>query len=290
MEDYEFTSHPTCLPFDQPVDLDRLSCDPKIDRSNKAWKAQLTQHVAELKQRQRVLYARDSHAILCIFQGMDASGKDSTIRAVFSGVNPAGCRVTSFKSPSTQELEHDFLWRGLKAAPARGMIGVHNRSWYEDVLVVRVHPELLGRHLLKGRKPHMGIWEKRYRSIRNTERHLADNGTVILKFFLHLSKDEQRRRLVRRLQRPDKHWKFDPADLKERARWADYQRFYEEALNETSRPWAPWYAIPADHKPSMREAVARVVRHTLERLDLRWPAPPDPAVLDNARQQLLNES
>jgi len=287
---YTWTEDVHLVPFDGQTSLATLPTEPPERMSKAQAKARLAEHVEAIAERQRMLYAHDTHALLLVFQGMDASGKDSTIRHVLSGVNPAGCAVWSFKKPGPVALDHDFLWRCQERLPARGTIGVFNRSHYEEVLVVRVHPELLERARLRSRHMLQDLWARRFRSIRDWEHHLADNGTVILKFFLHLSKDEQRRRLVRRLQRPDKHWKFDPADLKERARWADYQRFYEEALNETSRPWAPWYAIPADHKPSMREAVARVVRHTLERLDLRWPAPPDPAVLDNARQQLLNES
>lgn len=287
---YQWTEDALRVSFDGGVKLSALATAP-VERMDKATaEARLEEHVASIAERQRMLYAHDTHAVLLVFQGMDAAGKDSTIRKVLSGVNPAGCAVWSFKRPGPIALEHDFLWRCQERLPARGTIGVFNRSHYEEVLAVRVHPELLEYANLRGRHMLQDIWSRRFRSIRTWEQHLADNGTIILKFFLHLSKEEQRQRLLRRLERPDKHWKFDPADLAERARWDDYQRCYKDVLNETSRPWAPWYAIPADHKPSMREAVARIVRHTLERLDLTWPAPPDPLVLEHARDALLNES
>ena len=201
---------------------------------------------------------------------MDAAGKDGTIRAVMQGVNPAGCQVFSFKQPSHHELDHDFLWRTSYRLPERGRIGIFNRSYYEEVLVVRIHPEYLKNQKLPTPiSPH--IWEERYESIRNHELHLAHNGIIILKFWLHVSKDEQRRRLLSRLTEPEKHWKFSQQDLEERKLWKKYMVAYEAAVNATSRPWAPWYAIPADNKPFMRMCVAEIITQTLESLDLQYP-------------------
>jgi PPK2 family polyphosphate:nucleotide phosphotransferase len=208
---------------------------------------------------------------------MDAAGKDGTIRAVMTGVNPAGCQVHSFKRPSDQELDHDFLWRHVQALPERGRIGIFNRSWYEEVLIVRVHPQLLDRQKLPWRPEGESLWEERLQSIADLEKHLARNGTVILKFFLHISKDEQKRRLIGRIDETEKNWKFEVGDIKEREHWEGYQSAYEAALNATSRPWAPWYAIPADHKPYMRRAVARILLRALESLHL---APPTMGVAD----------
>lgn len=237
-----------------------------------ALKTQLDDLVEQLDGLQRQLYADNRYAVLLVFQAMDAAGKDSTIRAVLSGVDPAGCHVTSFKRPSETELDHDFLWRTTLALPERGRIGVFNRSYYEEVLAVRVHPEYLGAQRL----PHAprklaDLWADRYESIRDHERHLARNGTVILKFWLNVSQEEQRQRLLARLDEPDKNWKFEGADLDVRERWRDYMKAYEAALRETSRPWAPWYAIPADSKSYMRATVAEIVVRTLRQLDLRYP-------------------
>lgn len=237
-----------------------------------ALKTQLNGLVEQLDALQRKLYADNRSALLLVFQAMDAAGKDSTIRAVLSGVDPAGCHVTSFKRPSETELDHDFLWRTTLALPERGRIGVFNRSYYEEVLAVRVHPEYLGaQRLPHAPKKLADLWADRYQSIRDHERHLARNGTVILKFWLNVSQQEQRQRLLARLDEPDKNWKFESADLDVRARWRDYMKAYQTALRETSRPWAPWYAIPADSKPHMRVAVAEIVVRTLQRLDLRYP-------------------
>jgi PPK2 family polyphosphate:nucleotide phosphotransferase len=204
---------------------------------------------------------------------MDAAGKDSTIRAVMSGINPAGCQVSSFKAPSDEELEHDFLWRSACRLPERGRIGVFNRSYYEEVLVVRVHPEYLqGQNLPRDVDPET-LWEQRYDSIRDHELHLARNGTVVLKFFLNVSHAEQRARFLARLDEPEKNWKFAAGDVRERGFWPQYQQAYQEALAATSRPWAPWYAIPADDKPAMRADVAEIVVAALEGLDLRYPEP-----------------
>lgn len=225
---------------------------------------------------QRKLYADDRFSVLFVFQAMDAGGKDSTIRSVFTGVNPAGFQVSSFKAPSDEELDHDFLWRIARRLPERGRIGVFNRSHYEEVLVVRVHPEFLEGQRLPSYDLDT-IWSERFESIRNFERHLADNGTVVVKFFLNVSLAEQKRRFLRRIDKPSKNWKFNEGDVKERERWPDYMRAFEDALNETSRPWAPWYAIPADSKPYMRLEVARIVQETLESLGVDFPKIDDEA-------------
>ena len=227
-----------------------------------------TESIGEL---QRKLYADNRYSALFVFQAMDAGGKDSTIRHVFTGVNPAGFQVSSFKAPSDEELDHDFLWRIARRLPERGRIGVFNRSHYEEVLVVRVHPEFLDAQRLPRLDPKT-IWQRRFESIRHFERHLADNGTVIVKFFLNVSLEEQKRRFLRRIDKPRKNWKFNAGDVEERKRWPDYMHAFEDALNATSRPWAPWYAIPADSKPYMRAEVARIVQETLESLGVDFPA------------------
>lgn len=247
---------------------------PKKAPDKEACKARLQELVAELAELQRVLYANDHRALLVMFQAMDAAGKDSTIRAVFSGVDPTGCQVTSFKQPSGTELEHDFLWRSTVALPERGRIGVFNRSHYEEVLVVRVHPEYLKNQRLHNLPAKLDtLWEKRYESIRNFEKHLADNGTTILKFWLNVSKDEQRERFLARLEEPEKNWKFNSGDISERALWRDYMGAYEDALNATSRSHAPWYAIPADSKSYMRMVVAEIIVDTLKKMNLKYPTP-----------------
>jgi len=244
-----------------------------------------------LKQLQRVLAAGDRHAVLLVFQAMDAAGKDSTIRAVMQGVDPSGCQVFSFKKPSSQELDHDFLWRTCRCLPERGRIGIFNRSHYEEVLVVRVHPKILASQKLPGELNLETIWDDRLRSIREHEEHLARNGTVILKFWLNVSRDEQRRRFLARLDNPDKNWKFEPRDVIERQHWDDYMHAYEEALNATSRPWAPWYAIPADSKGYMQARVAEIITQALESIGLRYPEPSeeDRVAFATARQQLEND-
>ena len=238
---------------------------------------------------QRVLYAHNRYALLLVFQAMDAAGKDSTIRTVMRGVNPAGCQVFSFKQPSSQELDHDFLWRSSTRLPERGRIGIFNRSYYEEVLVVRVHPQYLRGQNLPGDALPADIWEQRFRSIRDHERHLASNGTVILKFWLNVSREEQKNRFVRRLDNPEKNWKFSSRDVEERKYWGDYMACYEEALNETSCAHAPWYAIPADHKPYMRLVVAETIVSTLESLDLEYPEPSSQERdrFDEYREQLV---
>jgi PPK2 family polyphosphate:nucleotide phosphotransferase len=243
---------------------------PKKQRKQTA-KEFLTEDVAALAEAQNLLYASNSYAILLIFQAMDAAGKDSTIKHVMSGVNPQGCQVYSFKHPSAEELQHDFLWRCSRALPERGRIGIFNRSYYEEVLIVRVHPEILAAQQIPGAKPTDKFWQVRFDGINNFEQHLVRNGTIILKFFLNLSKDEQRRRFLERVRDPKKNWKFSESDLAERSHWDDYMSAYEEALGATSTDWAPWYVIPADHKWISRAFVAKIVTTTIENLDLKYP-------------------
>jgi PPK2 family polyphosphate:nucleotide phosphotransferase len=235
-------------------------------------KAALEDDVSSLAEAQRLLWASGQHAVLVIFQAPDAAGKDGTIRHVMSGVNPAGCEVVSYKRPSILELDHSFLWRHQKDAPARGRIGIFNRSHYEEVLVARVHPEVVLNQRIPGGDPsHESFWAARYRDINTWEQHLATNGTHVLKLFLHLSKEEQRQRFLSRLEVPEKLWKFEPADLRERAYWDDYQTAYAEMLEATSTDAAPWYVIPADRKYAMRALVAALLVRSITGLDLAYP-------------------
>lgn len=228
-------------------------------------------NVDRLAELQEKLYAQDIYALLIVFQAMDAAGKDGAIRHVMSGVNPQGCQVTSFKSPSSEELDHDYLWRAAKALPARGMIGIFNRSYYEEVLVVRVHPEFLEKQKLPREIIDKNIWERRYEEINNFEKYLVNNGIQILKFFLNISKEEQKKRFLSRIDEPEKNWKFSVADYKERGFWKDYQRAFEDMLNNTSTEEAPWIVIPADNKWFARLAVSEAVCAVLENLDLKFP-------------------
>ena len=237
----------------------------------KFWRKRLRSEVKEIATLQRKFYADDRFSLLLVFQAMDAAGKDSTIRNVLSGVNPAGCDVHSFKRPSSTELDHDFLWRTTRALPERGRIGVFNRSQYEEVLVVRVHPGILNNQKLPHHENTDAYWQARMASIADQEKHLARNGTVILKFFLNVSKEAQRQRFLDRLDDPSKQWKFEPNDLRERSYWDQYMQAYEAAIASTSKPWAPWYAIPADDKPTMRYLVADIVRRTLDSLPIEYP-------------------
>ncbi len=246
---------------------------PKKERKRVAEEF-LTEDVAALAEAQTLLYAANKHAVLVLFQAMDAAGKDSTIKHVMSGVNPQGVQVYSFKHPSQEELEHDFLWRCNKCLPGRGRIGIFNRSYYEEVLIVRVHPEILEAERGPGGKPSDKLWQARYESINRFEEHLERNGTVILKFFLHISKEEQRQRFLERVNDPKKHWKFSDSDLKERGFWKDYMQAYEDAIAATSTAWAPWYVIPADHKWISRALVAKVITTTIEGLKLQYPEVP----------------
>jgi PPK2 family polyphosphate:nucleotide phosphotransferase len=243
---------------------------PKKERKAFAVKT-LTEDVSQLAKAQDLLYASDTYAILLVFQAMDAAGKDSTIKHVMSGVNPQGCQVVSFKHPSAEELDHNFMWRYAKALPERGRIGIFNRSYFEEVLVVKVHPAILANQRIPGAKKGKEIWQSRYEDINHFERHLTQNGTVILKFFLNLSKKEQAKRFLDRLNDPDKHWKFSDSDMKERDFWDDYMDAYESCIEATSTDWAPWYVIPADHKWVSRAMVSHIVTTTIEGLDLKYP-------------------
>ena len=232
----------------------------------------LNKHVKALSEQQEMLYASDSYAVLLIFQAMDAAGKDGAIEHVMSGVNPQGCQVFSFKHPSPAELKHDFLWRTTRDLPERGRIGIFNRSYYEEVLIARVHPEILRAEGLPAELlNHKNIWRNRYRSIVNLEQHLDCSGTRIIKFFLHLSKEEQRKRFLDRIDRPEKNWKFSPADIEERKFWKDYMRAYERCLGATSTRHAPWYVVPADDKLNTRLIVSRIVLDTIDGLGLSYP-------------------
>ncbi len=231
----------------------------------------LKQDLRAMADLQARLYAGNQWSLLLVLQAMDAAGKDGTIRRVMSGVNPQGCQVFSFKAPSNEELDHDFLWRCARALPERGRIGIFNRSYYEEVLVVRVHAELLGRERLPDSLVTDAVWAGRYDSIRGFEQHLARNGTVVRKFFLNVSKEEQRRRFLSRLEEPDKHWKFNAADVAEREHWDRYLAAYQETIRATATPESPWIVVPADHKWFTRLIVARAIVETLESLDLRYP-------------------
>ena len=268
---FEAVKNPCLVPFNGDFDLHQASTLAENIPGKKAYKKRLENLVDELDDLQRRLYASDKYSVLLVFQAMDAAGKDSTIRAVMSGVDPAGCQVFSFKQPSSEELDHDFLWRTAKSLPQRGRIGIFNRSYYEEVLVVRVHPEYLGGQKLPFHVGLEELWQQRYESIRDHEKHLARNGTVILKFWLNVSRDEQRKRFLSRLDDQRKNWKFSAGDIDESKLWKDYMNAYEQALNATSRPWAPWYAIPADDKPSARLQVAETIVEALKSLDLQYP-------------------
>ena len=273
MSDFTPVPSPYLVPFDGTFDVSKAPTAPPADAPGKKENVEaLERSVGKLAKLQEKLFADDRYSLLIVFQALDAAGKDGTLRAVMSGVNPAGCEVTAFKAPSSEELDHDFLWRCARALPERGRIGIWNRSHYEEVLVVRVHPEFLKGQKLPGKHDDLdGLWHERFESIREFERHHARNGTIMLKFWLNVSKDEQRDRLIERIDEPDSNWKFNAGDIKERALWPQYMHAYEEALRATSRPWAPWYAIPADSKSYMRRVVADIIVDTLKSLPLRYP-------------------
>jgi len=284
----------------EPADLDRRS----TESTNADWKGSekkkykkvaeedLRFYVAELVEAQRLFWANDSHALLVVLQALDAAGKDGTIRHVMSGVNPQGCKVESFKQPSSQELGHDFLWRAATVLPERGMIAIFNRSYYEEVLVVRVHPELLGRgKAVSGDTLGDEVWRQRFEDINAFERHLHRNGTRIVKIFLHVSKTEQKRRFLKRLDDPAKNWKFSASDLAERKYWDEYQTAYEEALTATSTQWAPWYVVPADHKYALRALVGGIIVNEIDAMNLSAPklSPAKLADLADAKHDLKAE-
>src|SRR5262245_39817291 len=293
------------------IDLFRVSRDGKVRLKdfNPGWKQSeefedfgkdalkeraqqvLAQNLADLSEAQTLLYADDRYAVLIVLQAMDAAGKDGTIKHVMSGVNPQGCQVFSFKKPSAEDLDHNFLWRYMRCLPERGRIGIFNRSYYEDVLVVKVHPQLLDQQKLPPGKRGKSFWEARYEDITAFERHLARNGIVVLKFFLHVSKGEQKRRFLERLERPEKHWKFSTSDLPERAFWADYMEAYEDALAATTTEEAPWYVVPADNKWVTRAVVADVITTAIRSLDLEFPEVTEEKrkALAEARSQLQQE-
>jgi PPK2 family polyphosphate:nucleotide phosphotransferase len=277
---------PYLVPFDASFRVAKAPTGPPDGApSPKRCRSLLSEAIEELRELQERLNAEDRRALLIVFQAMDAAGKDGTIRAVMTGINPAGVEVYSFKQPNSYELDHDFLWRTAVRLPERGHIGIFNRSYYEEVLVVRVHPEFLDAQGLTHRPPLKRLWEERYESIREHEKHLARNGTTILKFWLNVSKEEQRRRFLSRIEEAEKNWKFQAADIRERQHWKQYMVSYQEALNATSRPWAPWYVIPADDKDYMRMLVAEIVVKTLRRLDPQYPKLPREAREELAKMQ-----
>jgi PPK2 family polyphosphate:nucleotide phosphotransferase len=253
-----------------------------IFKSKAGYRKMLAEHTAKLSALQQVLYACNRYAVLVIFQGMDSSGKDGAIRHVMSGVNPQGCEVFSFKQPSAAELQHDFLWRTNRNLPERGRIGIFNRSYYEEVLIVRVHPEMLRTEGARAGGTRHAVWRQRYRSIVELEKHLHRNGTRIIKLFLHLSKEEQRKRFLARIDEPEKNWKFSTADVAERAFWEHYMKAYGQCLSATSTRYAPWYVVPADDKANARLIVSAIILDTLAGLDMAYPK-----TSDNRRRELL---
>ncbi len=268
---FKAEKHPFLVPNDGSFVLANSPTIIDSEKDKKKLKSELKKTVADIADLQEVLYADDRYSLLLVFQAMDAAGKDSTIRSVLSGVNPAGCQVYSFKQPNSEELDHDFLWRTAQSLPERGRIGVFNRSYYEEVLVIRVHPEYLSGQKLPWQPDLNTLWQQRYESIADHEKHLARNGTVIIKFWLNVSQEEQHNRFRSRLEVPQKNWKFSDSDLSESKLWDQYMNAYEEMLNATAKEWAPWYAIPADDKPTMRLMVAEIIRETLSKLDLEYP-------------------
>lgn len=284
---FEAPDSPYRVSYDGDFDISAASTTPQSDGHRHKGKHRRAAK-ENLNKLQRVLAAGDRHSVLLVFQAMDAAGKDSTIRSVMQGVDPSGCQVFSFKKPSSLELDHDFLWRTTCRLPERGRIGIFNRSQYEEVLVVRVHPKILAYQKLPGELNLETIWEERLTSIRQQEEHLARNGTVILKFWLNVSKEEQKRRFLSRLDKASKNWKFEPGDVVERRHWDDYMLAYESALNATSRPWAPWYAIPADDKAYMQARVAGIIIDTLQSIGLKYPevSDEDRAKFAEARAEL----
>lgn len=283
---------PYLVPFDDSFSIAKAATKADNDGKKDGNKAALESAVQELSALQQRLYANDRYSVLLVFQALDAAGKDGTIRAVLTGVNPVGCQVYSFKAPNAEELDHDFLWRVQRALPERGRIGVWNRSHYEEVLVVRVHPNYLdGQRLPYRPKKLEELWEERYESINAAEKHWARNGCVVLKFFLNVSQKEQHARFSDRINDPDANWKFSAGDFDESTKWDDYMAAYQDMLRATSKPWAPWYAIPADSKSYMRKTVAEIVVATLKQLDLPYPTlgAKEKAELERVRAQLAAE-
>jgi PPK2 family polyphosphate:nucleotide phosphotransferase len=277
------------------VSLEHYNTTYNGDRDKRTSKEELEETKEELAKYQETMYAADSRSVLIIFQAMDAAGKDSAIQHVMTGFNPQGCQVYSFKTPTAEEYDHNFLWRHYKALPERGRIGIHNRSHYENVLVCKVHPEYVLSEKIPGyqdvKKVDKDFWERRYESIRNFEKHISDNGTVIVKIFLYVSKEEQKQRFLDRIDDPSKNWKFSSGDIAERALWNDYMKAYEEAIAETSTDAAPWYIIPADKKWYARLAISKILIETFKGLNLKFPELPKNELLklDDVKQQLLDE-
>jgi PPK2 family polyphosphate:nucleotide phosphotransferase len=280
---------PYLVPFDGSFKIKKAVTEADDDPGKERNVEALAASVEKLSKVQQKLYADDRYSVLLVFQAMDAAGKDGTIRAVMSGVNPQGCQVFAYKAPNAEELDHDFLWRVQRNLPERGRIGVWNRSHYEEVLVVRIHPEFLGTQRLP-RQP-KDLWEERFESIVDAEKHWARNGCVVLKFFLHVSQQEQHKRFLDRVGDPEAHWKFNATDLAESKHWDGYMDAYQDALRATSKPWAPWYAIPADSKSYMRATVAHLVHKTLHQLPLAYPevSAKQRAALEAARHELEAE-
>ena len=286
-------NNPYQVPNGSNFDFSALSTIPSGETDKKALKKKLKKEVEAIAELQHRLYAEDKRSLLLVFQAMDAAGKDSTIRSVLTGVNPAGFQVFSFKQPSKEELDHDFLWRTQCKMPERGRIGVFNRSYYEEVLVIKVHPEYLaGQRIEIPSDDPEGFWQDRYDSINDAERHLVKNGTTVLKFFLNVSKKEQKQRFLSRIHDTEKNWKFSNSDLGERALWDQYQDAYKDALTQTSTDAAPWFAIPADDKSYMRLQVAKIIRKTLESMDPKYPEVSEKALakLADAEKVLNNEA
>lgn len=280
----------------QPGKQINLRKDYDPGQTAKGWSKEeanqkLAEGISKLAEWQDKLYADNTYALLIIFQALDAAGKDSTIKHVMSGINPQGVDVTSFKAPSSEELDHDYLWRNMKALPEKGRIGIFNRSYYEEVLVTRVHPELLEYQNLPPKTDMKKIWKQRFEEINNFEKYLVNNGIIVLKFFLYVSKEEQKKRFLERLDLPEKNWKFSAGDVKERQSWDQYIDAYEELINHTSTEWAPWFIMPADHKWMTQLGVAAVVYNTLADLGISYPEVDDEKKkeLELARQQLLGE-
>jgi PPK2 family polyphosphate:nucleotide phosphotransferase len=260
--------------------------------SKEEYKKVLAEHVEELSSIQSLLYADNHYSVLLIFQAMDAAGKDGAIKHVMSGVNPQGCQVFSFKHPSALELQHDFLWRTTRNLPERGKIGIFNRSYYEEVLIARVHPEILkAERIPEDLLDKKTVWEERFRSILELEKHLHRNGTRIIKFYLHLSKEEQRKRFLDRLEKPEKYWKFTLSDIQERAYWKDYRKAYEACLSATSTEEAPWYVVPADDKKDSRLIISRIILESLKDMNMNFPKPDQDRLkeIEAARKQLLEQ-
>ncbi len=278
---------------DTPINLKEYSTNESGGFDKKTAKVEIKSNIKELKKIQRVFYADDRFSLLIILQASDTAGKDGVIRHVMSGINPQGCRVHSFKTPSKEELDHDYLWRHYRALPERGMIEIFNRSHYENVLATKVNPQFLLNENLPGidsvDKVDNKFWQNRYEQINNFEKHLCQNGTHILKFFLHISKDEQKERLLARLDNPDKNWKFSKADMEARAQWDKYQTAYTEMLQNTSKEYAPWYVIPADKKFFARVAVGDIILEKMQSLQLRFPSGQSDKILAEAKEQLLAE-